>query len=545
MKKSLLRVCAALCIVLFSTNAIMALPAKDSMGEDSAAVEVYSEEETKDTEEIADTVVETDEVPDVSATEEYESSVPSSRINQPDDSDNDDQVLAVLEEASENGASVEYQTYIQGGGWQTPVKDGATSGTEGQSKRTEGIKIILSNSLYDGLIRYRAYMQSTGWQPEAVNGEQSGITGQSKRMEAIQIRMTGEIAEYFDIYYRAHVQSFGWLGWAKNGETAGSTDLAYRLEALQIRLIPKNATPPTSDRRPYEFPVTLQYSAHMQSAGWQSYVRSGSTAGSAGQGKRLEALKIGFSGPGLDGNVQYNAHVQGIGWQGWAENDQISGTVGQARRMEAIRIRLTGTVGNEYDVFYRSNVEGFGWLGWAKNGEDSGTVGYSNRLEAIQIVLCRKGYVPQGYNANQIKVVSISFPAGVNAAEKQIAKRVNILRYQRGVAPLTWSSTLHRSAQIRAKESESRFSHTRPNGTSWSTVLSENGYRWGDVGENIAKTTFSTPDDAAMGDYLYNLWVNSPSHYENMIKSSYREMGMAVYKSGNTTYGCQVFGRPQ
>ena len=68
----------------------------------------------------------------------------------------------------------------------------------------------------------------------------SGTEGQSLRLEAIKIKLTGDIANYYDIYYRVHSQNFGWLGWAKNGESAGTEGYSYRLEGIQIKLIKKN-----------------------------------------------------------------------------------------------------------------------------------------------------------------------------------------------------------------------------------------------------------------------------------------------------------------
>lgn len=46
-------------------------------------------------------------------------------------------------------------------------------------------------------------------------GNIAGTTGQSKHIEAMRIRLTGEVAQYADVYYRMHVANFGWLGWAK------------------------------------------------------------------------------------------------------------------------------------------------------------------------------------------------------------------------------------------------------------------------------------------------------------------------------------------
>ena len=74
----------------------------------------------------------------------------------------------------------------------------------------------------------------------------SGTSGQSKRLEAIQIKLTGQVANEYDVYYRVHCQNFGWLGWAKNGESSGSEGYSRRLEAIQICLVPKGQNAPGS-----------------------------------------------------------------------------------------------------------------------------------------------------------------------------------------------------------------------------------------------------------------------------------------------------------
>lgn len=50
---------------------------------------------------------------------------------------------------------------------------------------------------------------------EVSNGEMSGTQGEAKRLEAIKIELTGANAQNYDIYYRVHAQSYGWLAWAK------------------------------------------------------------------------------------------------------------------------------------------------------------------------------------------------------------------------------------------------------------------------------------------------------------------------------------------
>ena len=115
------------------------------------------------------------------------------------------------------------------------------------SKRLEGIKVELRNQSYTGSVQYRTHIQTYGWENGwKSNDAMSGTSGQSKRLEAIQIRLTGEMANHYDVYYRVHAQQFGWLGWAKNGESAGTAGYSYRLEGIEVRLVPKGEAAPGS-----------------------------------------------------------------------------------------------------------------------------------------------------------------------------------------------------------------------------------------------------------------------------------------------------------
>lgn len=226
----------------------------------------------------------------------------------------------------------------------------------------------------------------------------SGTTGQSKRLEAIRIELTGEIAIKYDIYYRVHCQDFGWLGWAKNGEASGSEGYSKRLEGIQICLVKKG------DKAPGEVNNTficksVFYRTHVQDYGWQDYVCDGQQSGTSGQSKRLEGINIKLASS-LNGKIMYRTHVQNDGWQSWKQNNQLSGTQGESKRLEAIQIKLTGQISDDYDVFYRVHCQDFGWLGWAKNGESSGSEGYGRRLEAIEIRLVKKGEKAPGNTNN-------------------------------------------------------------------------------------------------------------------------------------------------
>lgn len=154
-------------------------------------------------------------------------------------------VLFPITTFASSSANVSYQTHVQTYGWQGWKTNGQSSGTSGQSKRLEAIKIKLDNTEYSGNIEYKTHIQKQGWEKSfRKNGELSGTSGKSLRLEAIQVKLTGEIAKHYDVYYRVHAQQFGWMGWAKNGQSAGTSGFSFRLEAIQIKLVKKGGNAP-------------------------------------------------------------------------------------------------------------------------------------------------------------------------------------------------------------------------------------------------------------------------------------------------------------
>lgn len=293
--------------------------------------------------------------------------------------------------------SVSYKVHRQDYAWEKDwKKDGQTSGTVGEAKRLEAIKIKLPDGV-SGSIEYRTHIQDIGWEKNwSKDGAESGTEGQCKRLEAIQIRLTGEVAENYDVYYSVHAENFGWLGWAKNGEEAGTAGYGYRLEAIKIQLVTKGDNAPELIGTIKEAMKArlVGYQTHVQDYGTQAYVYDGAMAGTEGECKRMESIRMKLPSS-VNSSIQYRSHVQDIGWEkNWASNGSLSGTTGQCKRLEAIQIQLSGDVAKNYDVYYRVHAQDYGWLAWAKNGESSGTEGYAKRLEAIEVRLVPKGTTP-------------------------------------------------------------------------------------------------------------------------------------------------------
>ncbi|MFC4321216.1 glucosaminidase domain-containing protein [Litchfieldia salsa] len=298
--------------------------------------------------------------------------------------------------------SVVYSTHVQDYGWLPVVSDGKMSGTSGESKRMEAIKISLANSPYTGSVTYSTHVQTHGWLNPVSDGAMSGTSKESKRMEAIKINLTGDISQHYDIYYRVHAQDYGWLGWAKNGQNAGTQGLSKRLEALEIVLVPKGAAAPGSTSKPFVLDPSVSYTTHVQDYGWLSTVSDGKSSGTIGKSKRMEAVKISLKNTPYKGDITYRTHVESYGWMSNVYNGALSGTSGESKRMEAIQINLTGEMAVHYDIYYRAHAQTYGWLDWAKNGQSSGTQGLSKRLEAIEVVIVEKGGAAPGKTNNPL-----------------------------------------------------------------------------------------------------------------------------------------------
>lgn len=103
-----------------------------------------------------------------------------------------------------------------------------------------------------------------------------------------------------------------------------------------------------------------------------------------------------------------------------------------------------------------------------------------------------------------------------------------------GVSFLTLDSSLVEAASIRAKELNDSFSHTRPNGSSCFTVLSELGISYGTAGENIA-AGYSSSQSVMEG------WRSSSGHYQNIISSKFKKIGIGVNIINNQYYWVQIF----
>ena len=124
--------------------------------------------------------------------------------------------------------------------------------------------------------------------------------------------------------------------------------------------------------------------------------------------------------------------------------------------------------------------------------------------------------------------------SGLSSYVTRIVELVNEQRAAAGLSPVTASAELSAAADVRAQEIVGGFSHYRPNGTYFNTVLDQRGVSYNGAGENIAYG-YDTPER------VMSEWMNSPGHRANILDSRYTKLGVGYYESGGVKYWTQMF----
>jgi uncharacterized protein YkwD len=112
-----------------------------------------------------------------------------------------------------------------------------------------------------------------------------------------------------------------------------------------------------------------------------------------------------------------------------------------------------------------------------------------------------------------------SASAPVEAAAS--APSLNAFRSSQGLSPLSRSAKLDAVAQAHSRDMQSmnRMTHTGSNGSQMTDRLQRGGYRYRTAAENVAQTGQGM-------DRVMELWINSPGHRSNMLKTNVTEYGV-------------------
>ena len=128
----------------------------------------------------------------------------------------------------------------------------------------------------------------------------------------------------------------------------------------------------------------------------------------------------------------------------------------------------------------------------------------------------------------------------------RVVELTNIERANAGLQPLTLDLQLADAAQDHSNDmaQDDFFNHTGVDGSTVGSRVTDTGYQYSTVGENIAAGQ-TTAEQVVEG------WMNSPGHRANILNANFTEIGIGYKYLANDTgsvnlnhYWTQVFGTP-
>jgi uncharacterized protein YkwD len=162
-------------------------------------------------------------------------------------------------------------------------------------------------------------------------------------------------------------------------------------------------------------------------------------------------------------------------------------------------------------------------------------IGTHRQQNKTWVVVAKPFEAPSPGAANQISARALEL---VNAARAR-ARKCGSTAFP-AVPPLKLDPLLQRAALAHAQDmaQHSRFDHEGSDGSRPAQRATRAGYRWRNVGENIAA---GAPDVES----VVQGWLDSPGHCANIMSPQFKEMGIAYVsdaKSKADIYWAQVFG---
>lgn len=169
------------------------------------------------------------------------------------------------------------------------------------------------------------------------------------------------------------------------------------------------------------------------------------------------------------------------------------------------------------------------WLGY-----DPSSCRYPSIVGTGTTVITAGTY--DGKRYDKLTVTVIAPP--IEQWKRDVLALVNQERAKNGLTALNWGATCEGAANIRANEIVAAYSHTRPDGSSWSTAcpIPESG---GISGENLNAGTAAVSPATTVAS-----WMNSPEHRANILNPDFKYLAVGFVFDPNSphkTYWSQYF----
>jgi len=271
-------------------------------------------------------------------------------------------------------------------------------------------------------VQYKTHIQDYGW--ETVwkrDGNLSGTVGEWKRLEALMVELTGSLPSDANIETYVHVQNRGDLGPFSMGTEAGTNGQGLRME--QIRLVLNNMPG-----------YRLLYNVQVQNKGWlkdpnndETWFKSGETAGTAGEGLRLEAFRVKI----VEVNEEYEAYVSTLSvakesmytTDSWAAYKEVveANQVTKADPKDEIKKATANIMAAQKNLVIAKNMTAY-------NAALAGAneVEYTPDTWAVYQDVVENNVVTKNHTQAQINAAT----SAILEAQKQLQHKVNLTEYQ-------------------------------------------------------------------------------------------------------------------
>lgn len=133
-----------------------------------------------------------------------------------------------------------YGIHVFGNGWSHYLTDDSYCMAP-VDKYVTAIRATLHNQPEDmtGTIAYKVNLSGSGWLDWVEDATASGGPDGEMPLEAVSMKLTGELAEYYDILYSV-LQDNAWTDWVRNGEEAGVSGAGLRVDGIRISVVKKS-----------------------------------------------------------------------------------------------------------------------------------------------------------------------------------------------------------------------------------------------------------------------------------------------------------------
>lgn len=128
------------------------------------------------------------------------------------------------------------------------------------------------------------------------------------------------------------------------------------------------------------------------------------------------------------------------------------------------------------------------------------------------------------------KISYLPFTQAHSTIQQQVLALINQHRIAAGCGALAYSAQLEQAAYGHSRDMavNNFFSHQGSNGSGVGDRVTQQGYKWKRVAENIAAGQ-RTPEAVVQA------WMNSEGHRRNILNCAYTDMGLGYYYEAGDT----------